>query len=91
MKTYLILISGQVQGVGFRYTTCNLANHLQVTGTVENLSNGQVKIIVQGPISDLKKFSKQLQQFPNPNAKITKIQRTLINSDQVFSNFKVKF
>lgn len=91
MKTYLILISGKVQGVGFRYTTCNLANQLQLKGSVENLPNGQVKIIIQGSPSNLKKFSQQLHYFPNPYAKIIKIDSKLIKSHQIFSSFKVKF
>ncbi len=40
--------SGQVQGVGFRYTVMRLAASLEVTGFVRNLPNGRVLLIVEG-------------------------------------------
>ena len=48
MKRYYIVFSGQVQGVGFRYTTSHLANNLQLTGWVRNMSNGNVEMEIQG-------------------------------------------
>ncbi len=41
-----ILYSGRVQGVGFRYTTKQIAAGYDVTGTVKNLSDGRVKLQV---------------------------------------------
>ena len=35
---------GRVQGVGFRYTTKNLARGFDVTGTVRNLPDGRVQL-----------------------------------------------
>ncbi|MGB0767039.1 MAG: acylphosphatase [Phycisphaeraceae bacterium] len=40
--------SGRVQGVGFRYTTANLAKRFDVAGYVRNLPDGQVLLDVQG-------------------------------------------
>lgn len=42
------LFSGQVQGVGFRFTTCSIARHHAVTGFVRNLSDGRVEAVVEG-------------------------------------------
>lgn len=40
--------SGQVQGVGFRYTACHLADSLGLTGFVQNEYDGSVTMEVQG-------------------------------------------
>ncbi len=39
---------GDVQGVGFRYTVQGLANRLGVTGGVENLNDGTVRLVAEG-------------------------------------------
>ena len=39
---------GDVQGVGFRYTVQGLANRLGVTGGVENLNDGSVRLVAEG-------------------------------------------
>lgn len=40
--------SGHVQGVGFRYSTVQIAERFVVAGTVKNLSDGRVELVVQG-------------------------------------------
>ena len=48
MKRYLIIYSGIVQGVGFRWSIKNLANKYNLSGYVKNLSNGNVEVQIQG-------------------------------------------
>ena len=43
-----IIFKGQVQGVGFRYTTHRVAARYDVTGFVRNLPDGTVEMLVQG-------------------------------------------
>lgn len=40
--------SGNVQGVGFRYTVRSLAVRFEVTGFVRNLPDGRVHLVVEG-------------------------------------------
>ena len=47
------LFSGRVQGVGFRFTACRIAERFSVTGFVRNLSNGEVELVAEGAESDL--------------------------------------
>lgn len=47
---------GQVQGVGFRYTTCQVAARFDVTGAVCNLGDGSVRLIAEGTESELTRF-----------------------------------
>ena len=39
--------TGHVQGVGFRYTTFQLAKQLNIKGTVKNENDGSVTIFAQ--------------------------------------------
>ncbi len=45
MLTSKIVVTGRVQGVGFRYYIYKLALKLNVKGTVRNLDDGSVEII----------------------------------------------
>ena len=48
--------SGEVQGVGFRFTTRHLAREFEVTGTVRNLSDGRVELVAEGAPEELDRF-----------------------------------
>lgn len=43
-----IIVSGLVQGVGFRYFIYRKATELELRGFVRNLYNGDVEIVVEG-------------------------------------------
>jgi acylphosphatase len=47
---------GRVQGVGFRYTAVNMARDYDVTGFVQNLPDGAVKLVVEGERSEVRRF-----------------------------------
>jgi acylphosphatase len=44
----VVYFSGTVQGVGFRFTTLTMSKRHAVTGTVENLPDGRVKLVAEG-------------------------------------------
>ena len=52
--------SGQVQGVGFRFTAQRLAEALEVKGWVKNLSDGTVQLVAEGSEDNLNKLLGQL-------------------------------
>jgi acylphosphatase len=47
---------GRVQGVGFRYTAQALAADYAVAGTVRNLDNGDVELVVEGEAEQVTAF-----------------------------------
>ncbi len=51
-----VIISGRVQGVGFRYTTYNLAESFDIQGTVQNMPDGTVKIVAEGENDEIESF-----------------------------------
>jgi len=51
-----IYYSGRVQGVGFRYSVKSVANGYEVTGTIRNLADGRVELVVEGAKDELEAF-----------------------------------
>jgi len=47
---------GRVQGVGFRYSTKQIAMGFDITGWVENLDDGAVRLFVQGEEAEVAHF-----------------------------------
>jgi len=52
----VVYYRGDVQGVGFRYTTQRIASRFSVTGYVKNLSDGRVLVEVEGEPGELERF-----------------------------------
>lgn len=55
-KHMTVHYSGNVQGVGFRYTTREVAAGFDVCGTVRNLADGRVELIAEGTRQELEAF-----------------------------------
>ena len=64
-KAYRYIISGRVQGVGFRWFVKENATSLGITGTVKNLYDGRVEVFAQSDINTLFKFKNLLQKGPS--------------------------
>lgn len=58
------LVSGEVQGVGYRAFARRVALDLRLTGYAENLSDGRVEVVAEGPRSELEAFAHQLRRGP---------------------------
>lgn len=56
MKRVSIIVSGQVQGVGFRYYIQDIAEDMRITGWVRNLPDGTVEIDAEGKTDVLETF-----------------------------------
>ena len=67
IKKHLI-ISGKVQGVGFRYWMQNLATNNNISGWVKNISSGDVEALVIGQEEEIQKLIKQCKIGPNSAA-----------------------
>ena len=84
-----ILIQGSVQGVGFRYSTRNVAHQFGIKGFVRNLPDGSVYIEAEGPEAQVEEFIKWCHTGPA---------RAMIHSVSLqdgplmqFSDFKIAF
>lgn len=72
MKKVRILVSGRVQGVGFRYSTYALAIELgDIYGRVWNNDDGTVEILAQSDDSHkMAKFIQEIRKGPSRLAKV---------------------
>jgi acylphosphatase len=57
-----IFYSGQVQGVGFRYTVKSLAPGYEVTGVTRNLPDGRVELVAEGSREELRAFAQAIRE-----------------------------
>jgi acylphosphatase len=64
VKALYILISGRVQGVGFRWFAERQAVEHGVDGYVKNLGDGRVEILAQAENEVLEAFCETLKQGP---------------------------
>ena len=51
-----VFYQGMVQGVGFRFTTRQLAARFAVTGYVQNLADGRVLLVAEGDAGEVQRF-----------------------------------
>jgi acylphosphatase len=56
-----VTVQGWVQGVGFRWATMSFARTMGLVGLAENLPNGDVEVVVEGPEPDCRKVLDWLQ------------------------------
>ncbi|MCS7058538.1 MAG: acylphosphatase [Meiothermus sp.] len=64
MRRVTVLVSGRVQGVGYRYFTRKKALELSLAGYAENLPDGRVEVVAEGEEADLELFLHHLRQGP---------------------------
>jgi acylphosphatase len=64
MKATHLLISGCVQGVGFRFFAEREARRLGIRGHVRNLPDGRVEAVAAGPDDRMLEFIERLRQGP---------------------------
>ncbi|HEY4417577.1 MAG TPA: acylphosphatase [Verrucomicrobiae bacterium] len=57
----MVHYSGRVQGVGFRYTAKQVAAGFELVGTIRNLPDGRVELIVEGARAELEDFRAALR------------------------------
>ncbi len=63
-KAIRCVVSGRVQGVGFRYFVQRAATGLGLKGWVRNLDGGDVEFVVQGEAEAVDKFVAQVRSGP---------------------------
>ena len=59
------LVSGRVQGVGFRFFTQDIARQEGVMGVVRNLPDGRVEIVAEGDDQSLARLEAAVRQGPS--------------------------
>lgn len=63
-ETARFLVSGRVQGVGFRWFTRREAVRLGLAGHARNLPDGRVEVVAQGSSEQVEALRKRLESGP---------------------------
>jgi acylphosphatase len=66
------VVSGSVQGVGFRYWTARKADGLELVGYARNLFDGTVEVEAEGPSPAVDSLMECLRSGP-PSATVTDV------------------
>lgn len=82
-----VFFSGHVQGVGFRYQTRELAKGFEVTGCVENLPDGRVRLEVEGEEAQAQAFLREVSGQLQPFIKEMKVRSDM--RPREFANFVI--
>jgi acylphosphatase len=59
------LVSGRVQGVGFRFFAADAAQREGLAGSVRNLEDGRLEAIAEGEAESVVRFERALRQGPS--------------------------
>ena len=71
--TRRFVISGEVQGVGFRMFTATAARRDELRGWVRNLPDGRVEVICEGDSESIDRFARLIRQGP-PGARVDNVE-----------------
>lgn len=71
------LVSGVVQGVGFRYFVLRQAERVGVVGWVRNLPDGRVEVVAGGESDQLSELEKALWTGPS-RSRVTGVEKSEI-------------
>lgn len=85
-----LLVSGRVQGVGFRHFTRKQAEELGVVGTVANLPDGRVEIEAAGEPEALAELERRVRQGPR-FGQVREVERAEIEPAAEWAAFRVVY
>ena len=84
-----IVVSGRVQGVGFRFSTRYTAERLGITGWVRNLPDGRVEVHLQGEARAMGEMVDWLRWGP-AGAEVTSLEEAPATAEPGLEGFVVR-
>lgn len=88
IKCDKFIVSGVVQGVGFRYHTAHQGLVLGLTGYAKNLFSGDVEVIACGDHDKVEELYQWLQEGPR-TASVERVERTECVTDKNYRGFEI--
>ena len=83
------IVSGRVQGVGYRFFVHRAAAIEGVHGWVRNLPDGNVEIRAEGDASVLERFERKIRQGP-PSARVEDVDITDVGATGHDTGFTIR-
>lgn len=83
------LVSGRVQGVGFRYFTVDAARREGLHGYVKNHDDGTVEAAVEGESSAVERFERALRRGPS-RARVEQVRVDDVEPSMLNEGFEIR-
>jgi len=83
------LISGEVQGVGYRFFAQRAAARHQVVGYVRNLADGRVEVFAEGANASVEGFKHDLAAGPAA-ARVEQIEELNLEPTGSYNSFRIE-
>jgi acylphosphatase len=83
------LISGEVQGVGYRFFAQRAAARHQITGYVCNLPDGRVEALAEGTFESVEAFKHDLAAGPT-FAEVENVEEITVEPTGSYSHFRIE-
>ena len=90
MKKIRAIVSGRVQGVGFRIYTRAQARQLGVKGYVRNLSSGEVEIVACGEPENIDTLI-EWAKSGSPSAVVNNLKVDVVTDVEEFEGFEIRY
>lgn len=91
MKTIHAIITGRVQGVGFRWATRRKAQGLGLVGYVRNLTDGSVEVVAQGEALPMQNFMSWLEAGGPIGARVDNLRLIEQPDVETYTDFDVRY
>jgi acylphosphatase len=90
VQAYVLLVSGRVQGVGFRWFAEREALKRNIRGYVRNLEDGRVEILAQADAPALDAFRESIGRGPSAS-RVDDVEVKPVDVDIALSSFRIRF
>jgi acylphosphatase len=84
-----LIVSGRVQGVGFRFSAYDEAKDLALAGWVRNLAGGEVEIVAEGKQESLQMLAAWAHLGP-PSSHVTEVRENWLDFTGEFTEFQIR-
>lgn len=82
-------VVGRVQGVGFRWSACEAARRIGVSGWIRNAADGSVEVHIEGAAPAVSAFVAWLRRGP-PGARVDEVRIRTVAPTGVYRRFSVE-
>lgn len=82
-------ISGEVQGVGYRYFAQRTSAKHQIRGFVRNLADGRVEVLAEGAATAVEAFKHDLAAGP-AYSRVTNVEEIVLDPSGRYSTFRIE-
>jgi acylphosphatase len=90
IETKKIIVSGQVQGVGYRAFAQAAAQRLDLRGFCRNLPDGRVEVLVEGPPDRVHELVEALRRGPL-RARVEHLEITPVPNAGHATDFEIRY